>query len=78
MVANHKNKESQKSVWVKKDQSSTKPKDPQGQLSQQIKHIPSKEMQLRIANLQLLLFGMASIQRTTAPSATNGNIILVK
>ena len=77
-VANHKNKESQKSVWVRKDQSSSKPKDPKDQLSKQIKHRPSDEMQLRMANLQVLLFGMASIQRTTIPSATNGNIILVK
>ena len=72
MVANHKPKDSHKPVWVRKEQSSSPSKDQQGQLSQQIKHIPSKEMQLRILNLQVLIFGMASIQRTNAHSGTIG------
>ena len=77
-VANHKNKESQMSVWVKKDLAMTRPKDQQVQMLQQIKHIPSKEMKLWILNLQVLLFGMASIQRSNAQSGTHGYIILVK
>ena len=78
MVANRQNKESQEPKWVRKDQSSSKAKDPKDQLSKQIKHRSSEEMQLRMANLQVLLFGIASIKGPTSPSATNYNIILVK
>ena len=75
---NNRKKEPKKQVWVKKEQSNPKSQNQRFKLSQQLKNIPSKEMQLRIANLQVLLFGMASITGTTAPSATNCNIILVK
>ena len=77
-VVNHNNKELKQPVWVRKEQSNPKSQDQQLKLSQQIKNIQSKEMQLRIANLQVLLFGMTSIKGTTASSATNCHLILVK
>ena len=70
-------KELIKQVWIKKTQSKLQPQDQQVKLPQQIKHIPSKEMQLRIAKLQALLFGMASIKGDMASSATNCHLILV-
>ena len=75
---NHRNKEPKKQMWVKNKQSNPKSQDQQVKLSQQIKNIPSKEMQLRIAKLQALLFGMISLKGITDPSATNCHLILVK
>ena len=76
-MRNNQNKEPKKQVWVRKAQS-TKSQDQQVKLSQQIKNIPSKEMQLRIAKLQALLFGMTSIKGTKSLPATNCHLILVK
>ena len=76
-MANQRNRESKKQVWIRKEQSNPKSQDQQVKLSQQIKNIPSKEMQLHIARLQALLFGIASIKGNMAPSATNGHLILV-
>ena len=77
-MVNHKNKGTKKQVWVKKEESNPKSQDQQVKLSQQIRNIPSKEMQLRIAKLQVLLFGMTSIKGITDPSATNCHLIQVK
>ena len=74
---NHKNQQFIKQVWIKKQQSNLQPKDQQIKLPQQIKHMPSMEMQLRIAKLQALLFGMASIKGNMALLATNCNLLLV-
>ena len=74
---NHKYKELIKQVWIKKTQSNIKSQDQQVKLPQQIKHIPSKEMQLRITKLQALLFGMDSFQGNMASSVTNCHQILV-
>ena len=74
---NNRDKELKNQLWVKKQQSNPKSQDQQHELSKQIKNIPSREMQLRIAILQALLFGMASIKGNTAPSATNCHLILV-
>ena len=70
-------KELIKQVWIKKTQSNIKSQDQQVKLPQQIKHMPSKEMQLRIAKLQALLFGMDSFKGNIASSATNYHLILV-
>ena len=74
---NHKYKELIKQVWIKKTQSKLQPQDQQIKLPQQIKHIPSKKMQLRMAKLQALLFGMDSFKGNMASSATNCHLTLV-
>ena len=76
-MANHRNRESKNQVWVRKEQSKPKSQDQQVKLSQQIKNLPSEEMQLRIAKLQVLLFGVASIKGNIASSTTNCHPILV-
>ena len=73
----HKYREPIKQVWIRKKQSNLQPQVQQVKLPQQIKHMPSKEMQLRIAKLQALLFGMDSFKGNMASSTTNCHLILV-